>query len=235
MPPRSFFSHFLPPLLCGIILCSLVVLPVQAEAVRESAPSKAATNPTPMLPGPILVVDIKRILDESKAIIAAQRKIEIQREAFQQEIAEQESQIRTLESALQAQRDTKKTDTKRTLATPNTQPPDTQPPDTQPADVQNYAEKESQLRQKFSAVEKYVQERRKALDQATQKVMAQVQGVVMAIVTQDALQKKAQAVLIKQQVLWIAPGQDITDTVLQRLNSRLPDIAVDIAVPAAKR
>lgn len=157
---------------------------------------------------PLLVVDMKRVLDESKAAVGVQKKIEAARSAFQTEIAAQEKQIREAESDLQQQRSK--------------------------LNQQQFADKENYLRQKFRDVEKYVQERRQALEGATTKAMGTVRRALLDIVTDIAKKRGADMVLIKQQVLWTAPQLEITDEVLQRLNASLPDIAVNIDMPTAK-
>jgi Skp family chaperone for outer membrane proteins len=161
---------------------------------------------------PILVVDVKHILDESKAAIGAQKKIEVQRSAFQDEISMQEKHIREAEQDLLQQRGK--------------------------LDEKAYAEKETQLRQKFRDVEKYVQERRQALEKATTFSMGKVHDVMIEIVADIAKKRGAQAVLAKQgnnAVLWAAEGSDITTEVSNRLNAQLPDVPVNIDLSSPKK
>jgi len=157
----------------------------------------------------VLIVDMKRTLDESKAAISVQKKIEAQRSAFQDEISVQEKLIREGEQELQTMRGKLNAD--------------------------QYAEKENQLRKKFRDVEKYVQERRQALEKATTAAMGKVRATLLTIIKDIAKKLGVQAVLIKQQVLWAEDNLEITDEVLSRLNKELPDIAVDIVpVPFKK-
>lgn len=160
----------------------------------------------------ILVVDIKRVLDDSKAAIGAQKKIEAQRSAFQDEISSQEKHIREAEQELLQQRGK--------------------------LDEKAYAEKETQLRQKFRDVEKYVQERRATLEKATSQSLGKVRDVMQEIVADIAKKRGAQAVLAKQgnqAVLWSIEGNDITQEVSSRLNTQLPELAVNIDVPDVKK
>lgn len=151
---------------------------------------------------PFLVVDVKRILDESKAALGAQKKIEAQRKLFQEEIALQEKRIREAEAEMQSLRGK--------------------------LNAQQYEEKENQLRQSFRAVEKYVQERRQTLEKATTSSMGKVRDELLQIVSEMAKKRGSQAVLIKQQVLWSIDGADVTDEVLATLNQKLPEVPVDI-------
>lgn len=155
---------------------------------------------------PVLMVDVKRVLDESRAAVGAQKKIEIQRRAFQEEISIQEKRIREAEQELVQARGK--------------------------LDAKQYAEKENQLRQGFRDVEKYVQERRQMLEKATTSSMGRVRDALLDIVKDMALKRGAQAVLVKQQVLWAKDGLDVTDEVLITLNQKLPEVAVEMATSA---
>jgi Skp family chaperone for outer membrane proteins len=183
-----------------LILGLACMLPLMVQA----APT--AVTPVVAEPGkPILIVDVKRILDESKASVNVQKKIEAQRADFQTEIAAKEKLIRQAEQELVSSRGK--------------------------LDAAAYAEKENQLRAKFREVEQYVQERRRLLEQATTLSMGKVRSVLLGIVTEMARSRGAQAVLIRQQVLWSESALDITDEVLQRLNVDLPDVPVNIETP----
>lgn len=180
------------------LLAFFCALPLLAQAVPQPVPVED--------PGkPVLIVDVKRILDESKASVNVQRKIEAQRADFQTEIAAKEKLIREAEQELLASRGK--------------------------LNAQAYADKENELRKRFRDVEQYVQERRRLLEQATTLSMGKVRSVLLGIVTEMARRRGAQAVLVRQQVLWSESTLDITDEVLQRLNTDLPDLPVTIEAP----
>lgn len=194
----------------------LLVIIVLLCGTLSAAQSRAAeVSPSELASGKasILIVDVKRILDDSKAAISAQKKIEVQRSAFQDEITKREKHIREAEQELAQARGK--------------------------LDEKAYAEKESQLRLKFRDVEKYVQERRQTLEKATGQTLGKVHGVMLEIVADIAKKRGAQAVLAKQgsnvAVLWSMDGSDITTEVSARLNAQLPDIAVNIDVPEPKK
>ena len=186
-----------------IALCA-AMLGNPAWAVDTSAQAPKLT---------VLIVDVKKVMDDSKAAISAQKKIEVQRSAFQDEITKQEQRIREGEQELVQARGK--------------------------LDEKAYADKETQLRQKFRDVEKYVQERRQTLEKATGQSLGKVRSVMLEIVADIAKKRGAQAVLAKQAsnvaVLWSMDGSEITGEVSARLNSQLPDIAVDIDLPDSKK
>jgi outer membrane protein len=193
--------------LLAIIMACWVGVAAAAQAQPVQQPQSTAQQMVPRFP--ILVVDIKRVLDESKASIGAQKKIEAQRSSFQDEITAQEKHIRQAEQELLQQRGK--------------------------LDEKAYNDKEVQLRQKFRDVEKYVQERRQTLEKATSQSMGKVHDVMQDIVADIAKKRGAQAVLAKQgniAVLWSIEGNDITSEVSALLNTQLPDIAVNIDSPA---
>jgi outer membrane protein len=177
-------------------LFSTTVLAAEPPAKPAAAPAAAA------IPSPILVVDVKRVLDESKASVSVQKQMEARRSAFQSEIAEKEKDIRTQEQELVQMRGK--------------------------TEESAYAEKENQLRQKFRDVEKYVQDRRQLLEQATTSSLGRVRSVLLQIVTDIARKRGAHTVLVKQQVLWSEDALDITDQVLESLNRQLPDVQVAV-------
>jgi outer membrane protein len=154
-------------------------------------------------PQVILVVDVQRILDESLAAKSIQKQLETQRSKFQTEIENEENGLRQAEQDLAKAHD---------QLTPDV-----------------YSDREQQLRQRFLAVERHVQARRKVLDQAFTDSMNTVHDNLTDIVTAVAHERNANLVLIKQQVLWTDKALDITDEVLSRLNAKLPQITVKMA------
>jgi len=188
-------------------MLNIFVIIIALFASASVAVAETASNATPRFP--ILIVDVKNVLDDSKAAIGAQKKIETQRSAFQDEISAKEKNIRDAEQVLLQQRGK--------------------------LDEKAYAEKETQLRQKFRDVEKYVQERRQALEKATTQSMGKVRAVMQDIVADIAKKRGAQAVMAKQTALWTLEGNDITAEVSSRLNSQLPDVPVNIDVPEIKK
>jgi len=156
------------------------------------------------LPNPVaVVVDVQRILDESQAARSVQKQLETQRSKFQTEIEKEENGLSQAEQDLAKSRD---------QLTPDA-----------------YTDREQQLRQRFAIVERHVQARRKVLDQAFGDSMNTVRANLLAIVNDVAHERGANLVLIKQQVLWTDKALDMTDEVLSRLNTKLPQVTVKMA------
>ncbi len=150
----------------------------------------------------VAIVDVQRILQESSAAKGVQQQLEKQRSKFQTEIAAEEAELRKAEQKLAKLRSASQTDA--------------------------YAEQEQQLRQRFLTVERHVQARRKALDQAFTDSMNAVRKGIVDIVATVAREKGVNLAIVKQQVIWNDQNIDITDQVLARLNKELPNLQVKI-------
>ena len=153
-------------------------------------------------PSIVAIVDVQRILQASKAAKSVQDQLEAQRSKFQTEIAAEEKELRESEQKLAKLRENAKTD--------------------------EFAEQEQKLQQRFLSVERHVQAKRKALDQAFTDSMNTVRKGVVDIVSEIAKEKGVNLVVVKQQVIWNDQNVDITDEVLIRLDKKLPQIQVKI-------
>lgn len=158
----------------------------------------AVKHPMPV----IAIVDVQRILQESLAAKDVQQQLEGQRAKFQTEITSEEKELRKAEQDL--------AEARQKLT----------------ADV--YADREQQLRQRFLTVERQVQSRRKALDQAFSESMNTVRASLQEIVSSVARQKGVNLVIVKQQTLWSDKSLDITDEILANLNKALPKVPVKV-------
>jgi Skp family chaperone for outer membrane proteins len=152
------------------------------------------------------IIDVQRILQESLAAKSAQQQLESQRAKFQTEIASEEDELRKAEDELTKSRDTLASDV--------------------------YADREQQLRQRFLVVERHVQARRKALDQAFTDAMNKVRDGLQDVVGALAHERHLSLVLVKQQALWSDKSLDVTDEVLARLNKSLPSVSVTVSPEA---
>ena len=163
----------------------------------------AETDPHGKFIAPVIaLIDMQRILEESAAAKSVQKQLETQRAKFQTETEGEENELR------QAEQDLNKTH------------------DRVAADI--FTEREQQLRQRFLAVERRVQARRKVLDQGFTDSMDEVRASLLIVVEATAKEHGVNLVLIKQQAFWADKGFDITDEVLDRLNKKLPQITVKL-------
>lgn len=183
-------------------ICLMGVLCLGVLGVGPALAAAPAATPATT----IAIVDVQRLLQDSLAAKSVQQQLESQRSKFQTEIAAEEADLRKAEQKLAKVRD---------ASQPNA-----------------YAEQEQALRLRFLTVERQVQSRRKALDQAFTDSMNAVRQGVVDIVSSVAKEKGVNLAIVKQQVIWNDRAIDITDEVLARLNRELPKLEVKI-VPDA--
>lgn len=153
-------------------------------------------------PTVIAIVDVQRILQESKAAKSVQTQIEGQRSKFQTQIGAEEKELREAEQKLATMREAGPT--------------------------KEFADQEQKLRQRFMTVERHVQARRKALDQAYTESMTSVRQNIIDIVEKVSRERGVNLAIVKQQVIWNDQAIDITAEVLTRLNQKVPHIQVNI-------
>ena len=153
-------------------------------------------------PSIVAIVDVQRILQSSKAAKSVQEQLDAQRSKFQSEIAAEETDLRDAEQKLGKLRET--------------------------AEAKDYVEQEQSLQQRFLTVERHVQARRKALDQANTDSMNVVRKALIDIVSDIAKQHGVNLVIVKQQVIWNDQATDITDETLMRLDKALPNVPVRV-------
>jgi len=165
-------------------------------------PKMACAAPAKAPSSVIAIVDVQQLLQDSLAARSVQQQLESQRSKFQSEIADEEADLRKAEKKLTKMRGTAQTDA--------------------------YAEEEQKLRQRFLTVERQVQSRRKALDQAFTESMNAVRKGIVDIVSAVAKERGVNLAIVKQQVIWNDQTIDITDEVLARLNKELPKLEVKI-------
>lgn len=186
------------------ILITIILLMTQM-AVAKDAPAKP--DPKDQMPPTIAaVVDMQRVLQESRAAKSAQRQLDSQRARYQTETEKEENQLSSAEQELTHTRDHLTGDV--------------------------YAEREQQLRQRFLSVERNVSSRRHALDQAYTAAMNEVKNVLLDIVQTTARAHGVNMVIVKQQVFWSEKPLDITDEVLQKLDKKLPQVSVNFSSDA---
>lgn len=177
-----------------------------APVAPAPAPAPAA-SPAPAgqpLPAPVIaVVDVQRILQESTAAKSVQTAIEAQRDAYQKEISALEGKLRSAEQDLVKQK---------TVLSPDA-----------------FNKRQTDFQKQVADLQRTVQTRKRALDQALDNAMVQVQKAMVDIVGEVAMEKGANMVLARHQFIIHATVYDQTDTVLKRLNERLPK--VEVVVP----
>jgi outer membrane protein len=195
-------------LLAGTALAAVLALPALPAAAQTTPAAPAAATPAPgaapqKLEAPtIMVVDVQKILQEAAASKGIQKAVETQRDTYQKEIAALEDKLRTAEQELRKQQ---------TVLSADALAPRRRDFEKQVADVQ-----------------RTVQSRKRALDSALNDSMGQVQKAMVEIIAEMARDKGANIVLARHQFVLVEAQLDVTDAVMDRLNKKLPKVAVTI-------
>ncbi len=184
------------------VLCGVTPAVASTATLPSTAPTVEVATP---VPAPrVAVLDVPRLLQDSRAGQSVRQQLEQHRARLQTETEAEETTLRKMDKNLQALK--------------GKAPPAT------------YAEREQALRDRVADVERKVQTRRRALDRAATEAMDQLRRAVLDTSAHVARERQANIVLIKQQVLWSDPAMDITDTVLKRLDTALPHVAVPLSL-----
>ncbi len=153
-------------------------------------------------PPVVAVVDFQLILHESSAGKVAQKAIETQRDAYAKEISGQEEKLRQTEQDLGRQRGS--------------------------LSEEAFTKKRRDFEKQVNDFQRDVQARQKALQQGEGDALRVIQGAVNDIVTSLAGERGLNLVLPKNVVPFSDPNLDMTQEVLDRLNRKLPSVAVNI-------
>jgi Skp family chaperone for outer membrane proteins len=154
----------------------------------------------------IAVVDVQRIVHESSAGKSIQVQYDKQHQIFGEQVTKLENDLDAREQELTRQR---------TVLTPEA------------FDVQRQA-----LETSSAESQEKLQEQSQANQTAFNDAFAELVNNIRSIVTSVAKEKGISVVLSQEQVLYIGEGAvDITDSVLSRLDAKLP--SVDIKIPSA--
>jgi len=190
---------------------ALVALLYAAFALAQaSAQTTAAPPPAPV----IVMVDMQQLVYNSKAGKGIQGQMEKQRQAFSKEVAQQEDELQKARAELERQR--------------TTLPPD------------QFEAKGRQFQQRLQELDRSVQAKQKAWQAVYSEAMNKVQDGALQVVAEIAAEHQANLVIQKAAVIFGKDGFDITPDAMQRLDERLPAVAVnqpkpaDFAKPAAE-
>lgn len=168
---------------CAVV-CALALVAPQAHAEG----SKTA------------IVNIQKIMKESKAAQAARDQLKAKQQQFQDEISRKEKELQAQDQELAKQRNV--------LA------------------KEAFEQQVKDFRKKATDAQKDVQDKRMNLTKAFDGALAEIQGNVQQILADLAKEKGFEVAIPSSQVLYYGQGLDISDEVLDRLNKKLPTMTV---------
>ncbi len=157
-------------------------------------------SPNAMASSNVAVVNIQKIMKESKAENAIRSQVQSKQKAFQTELDIKEKELQKEDQALAKQRNVLSQDA--------------------------FKQKYTEFRQKAAEAQKEVRVKRAKLDQGLAKALSTIQNKVRSIVAAICKEKGFDIALSGNQVFYTAEKQNITETVLKRLDKELPSINV---------
>ncbi|AWU93486.1 OmpH family outer membrane protein [Azospirillum ramasamyi] len=178
----------------------------KAEAPKTEAPKPAtATPPAPgaELKAPIIaVIDVQKIMQESTASKGITKSFESLRDSYQKEISALEDKLRKTEDELRKQQ---------TVLSPEA-----------------LATKRRDFEKQVAEVQKTVQTRKRALETGLNDAMAVVHKTMVDVVAEISRERGANLVLARQQFVLVDTQLDVTDAVMERVNKKLPQVALNV-------
>jgi Skp family chaperone for outer membrane proteins len=200
---RNFIS------LVGAALFGVVAVApgLHAQTPPAALPPVVAAGPALTAPT-VAVVDVQRVLQDSQAGKNIQSQLETEGRKIRDQMQRLDDELRTADNDLRRQR---------SIMSPEA-----------------FNEKAQELQRKQNEDQKILQDRRDAFNKAQQDAFNVVGDNLRDIVQQLATERHIGMVLRKDVVMTISDkNMDITDDVVQRLNTKLPTVAVTVAAVGA--
>ncbi|CAO3444426.1 OmpH family outer membrane protein [Azospirillum sp.] len=177
----------------------------KAEAPKAATATATATPPAPgaELKAPVIaVIDVQKIMQESTASKGITKSFESLRDSYQKEISALEDKLRKTEDELRKQQ---------TVLSPEA-----------------LATKRRDFEKQVADVQKTVQNRKRALETSLNEAMAVVHKTMVDVVAEISRERGANLVLARQQFVLVDTQLDVTDTVMERVNKKLPQVALNV-------
>jgi len=177
---------------------SLLAIPALAEAAKDN---KGAAGQAAMVPA-IIIVDLPQVLHDSKAGKSVQATLNQESQAYSKEVARQEDDLQKMRTDLERQR---------TVLSPEA-----------------FDAKAKAFQQHYQELDRAVQTRRQALQQAYNEAMVKVEKGALDIIGAIAKERGANLVLAKQATILQAEEAEITAEVVARLDKTMESVPVNI-------
>ena len=175
-----------------VFLIVATLVPAAGRTFAQGAPS----------PG-IGIVDVQRVLRDSKASKSIRPTIDNMRKEFQKQVSEQEQSLRQAEQELSRQR---------AILAPEA-----------------FAQKRRIFSEQARDAQKSVQKRRRDLDRAFNETKNEILKSLIVVAQKVATEKKLNILIEKRFVFISAKKLDVTDEIIKRLDKLLPTVAIDFS------
>jgi Skp family chaperone for outer membrane proteins len=192
----------------GLAAFGVVAIAAPSLLAQTAAPAPASAAGSALVPPTIAVVDMQRVVVESAAGRSIQSQLEGERRKIRDQISKLEEELKNGENELRRQR---------SVMSP---------------DAVN--EQAQALQRKQADAQRIVQERQEAFSKGSNDATNVVLDNMRDIVQTLSAERHVGMVVRKEVVLSMSDkNMDITDDVIQRLNTKLPSVTVTIPPPGA--
>jgi outer membrane protein len=188
------------PAILAALFGGLLAPPITAAVTPPAQSPSAGQHLT------VMVVDIQRLLQDSKAAKMVRNQIEQKRLQYTREISRQEQALRAERDALQRAQST--------------------------LSPQVLSQRGRAFQAKVNALDRNVQSKRQALEKSNSEALARIQQAILQIIADIAKERKANLVLPRSDLILFDKKFEVTDEVLQQLDQKLPALTVSFATPA---
>lgn len=193
-------THFLNPFfaaLIGVLVLNQPVLAQQAPPVEGKTGEQKRVVPVNI---PLGVLDVQAILREASAVKDIRGQITKYGTSFEKEIQKERAELRKANQELARQR---------TILAPEA-----------------FAEKRREFEERVVEVQRLVQQRQRELDKSRNIAMGAVNQAYIEVVAKLANERNIAMIMNKSQTAYSVGTLDLTKTVLDLLNNKLPTVKV---------
>jgi len=152
--------------------------------------------------GSFAVVDIDRLMSDSKAGRSIQNQLQNSRESFQSEFSQKEQELREKEKEILQQRDS--------------------------LSAEQFAQKRQEFESSLLETRKLFQQRRNSMDEALSEAMVQLRKEIVEISADLAEEEGYSMILSRDNVVIVEKDLDVTDEALKRLNKNIQKIDLKV-------
>lgn len=185
------------------LVAALLALATAPAVAQQAGAPQSGSAVSRQMPAAMAVVDVQQLLQKSSAAKSIQQQFEAEREKLQGEMRQQQEQVRSGQQALAAARTSLAADA--------------------------YDQRRKEFEKQVQDMTAKTDSRRQALDKAVNDSVNVLRDNMLAVVGQVAAERGVGIVLPSHAIVHLADRSlDITETVLQRLDVRLPQVTVQI-------
>lgn len=175
---------------------------VSSQFIRVAAAALFVAVCQPAMAAEYGVINIQRIMQDSKAAQSVRSQLQTKQKSFQAELDAKQKQLVTEDQQLAAQRSK--------------------------LSKEAFEKKVKEFQTKATNAQREIQTKKAALDKGFAEALTKIQEKVGAISAAVAKEKGMNMIIAASQVVWGDPKLDVTDAVLAKLNSELPSVTVSV-------